>query len=111
MTTWLAVLGAGLGSYALRLIPLLLAGRVAWPEWVDEGLQHAGRAAVTYLVVTALVGVVSTGVATAAGAVVGAATALVLGLRGHRLAIVFIASLASCLLAGALTAVAAGLLG
>jgi branched-subunit amino acid transport protein len=98
MTTWWAVLGAGLGSYALRLVPLLLARRVTWPDGVDRALQHAGRAALVYLVVTAMVGVVSSGVAPAAGAVVGAAMALVLGLRGHRLAVVFVAGLAACAL-------------
>lgn len=111
MTTWLAVLGAGLGSYGLRLAPVLLAGRITWPDPVDRGLQHAGRAALVYLVITAMTGVVSTGPAPAAGAVVGGAVALALGLRGHRLAIVFLAGIAACTVATGLAALAVGMLG
>jgi branched-subunit amino acid transport protein len=110
MTAWLAVLGAGLGSYALRLTPLLLAGRFTWPDGVDRGLQHAGRAALVYMIITGMAGVVSAGLAPAVGALVGAATALAIGLRGHRLAIVFLAGLAACLLASAATAAVIGLL-
>jgi branched-subunit amino acid transport protein len=111
MNTWLAVLGAGLGSYGLRLFPALLAGRFTWPDEVDRGLQHAGRAALVYLVVTAMVGVVSSGLAAAVGALLGAAIALTLGLRGHRLAIVFVAGIVACAVATGVATAVLGLLG
>ena len=51
MTTWLAVGGVGLGSYALRLLPLLVGDRVRWPGGVDRAISHAGLAALAALVV------------------------------------------------------------
>lgn len=97
MTTWLAVLLVGAGSYLFRLIPLLLAGRVSWPDPVDRGLQHAGRAALVYLVVSAVLGSASASPAATAGACAGVLITLMLGLRGHRLAIVMIAGLVAWL--------------
>jgi len=41
MTTWIAVVCVGLGSYALRLLPLLVGDRVRWPGPVDRAIGHA----------------------------------------------------------------------
>ena len=44
MTTWLAVAGVGLGSYALRLLPLLLSDRIRWPiRWTGRSATPAWR--------------------------------------------------------------------
>jgi branched-subunit amino acid transport protein len=51
MTTWLAVVGVGLGSYALRLLPLLLSERIRWSDQVERAINHAGLAALTVLVI------------------------------------------------------------
>ena len=51
MTTWIAVAGVGLGSYALRLLPLLVGDRIRWPGPVDRATGHAGLAALTALVI------------------------------------------------------------
>jgi len=51
MTTWIAVACVGLGSYALRLLPVLVGGRVRRPGRVDRAIDHAGLAALTALVV------------------------------------------------------------
>ena len=54
MTTWIAVACVGLGSYALRLLPLLVGDRVRWPGPVDRAIGHAGLAALTALVIAAV---------------------------------------------------------
>jgi branched-subunit amino acid transport protein len=74
MTTWVAMLCVGLGSYLLRLSPLLLARRVRWPERADRALQHAGRAALVHLVVTSVLGAAATGPAAVVGLAAGTAS-------------------------------------
>lgn len=51
MTTWIAVACVGLGSYALRLLPLLVGDRLRWPGAVDRAIGHAALAALTALVI------------------------------------------------------------
>jgi branched-subunit amino acid transport protein len=55
-TAWAAVLLAGAGSYLLRVLPLLLVGRFAVSERVAALLRDAGIAALSGLLVTAVVG-------------------------------------------------------
>jgi branched-subunit amino acid transport protein len=84
MTVWIAILAVGLGSYLFRLAPLLIAQRVRWPEPVDRAMQHAGRAAVVYLVVTYVIGAAGSGGTTAlVGLATGMAAGLAVALRGH----------------------------
>ena len=52
MTTWIAVACVGLGSYALRLLPMLVGDRIRWPVPVDRAIGHAGLAALTALVIS-----------------------------------------------------------
>jgi branched-subunit amino acid transport protein len=54
MTTWLAVAGVGLGSYALRLVPLLVGERLRWSDRIERAMDRAGLAALTALVVSGL---------------------------------------------------------
>ena len=44
----------GLGSYLLRLVPLLAAERVRLPERIEAALRHAGMGALTALAVAAV---------------------------------------------------------
>jgi branched-subunit amino acid transport protein len=50
MTTWIAVLGVGLGSYLLRAVPLLVLDRVDMPARTEQLLSRAGLAAITALI-------------------------------------------------------------
>jgi branched-subunit amino acid transport protein len=52
MTMWLAILAVGLGSYALRLAPLLLGARVRWSDRWDRALRDASVGAMTALLVS-----------------------------------------------------------
>jgi branched-subunit amino acid transport protein len=54
MRTWIAIVGVGLGSYILRLVPLLVGERVRWSARVDRAIGHAGLAALSALVVGGL---------------------------------------------------------
>jgi len=78
MTSWLVVLGVGLGSYAFRLLPLTIGERAAESERLQRMIHHAGTAALTALVVTALLQVASSsgdGVGGVGGLLVVAAAA------------------------------------
>lgn len=48
---WAAVLLVGAGSYLMRLLPLLLVGRLAVPDRVALALRDAGTAAIASLLV------------------------------------------------------------
>jgi branched-subunit amino acid transport protein len=61
MTAWVAILAVGLGSYGLRVGPLLLRSRFEPPPVVDELIRHAGTAAVSALLVTSCLRVVERG--------------------------------------------------
>jgi branched-subunit amino acid transport protein len=50
---WQAVLLVGAGSYLMRLLPLLLTGRLAVPDRVALLLRDAGTAALTAVLVSA----------------------------------------------------------
>jgi branched-subunit amino acid transport protein len=54
MTTWIAIGGVALGSYALRFVPLAAHRRHAWPPVVERALRRAGLAALVALVVGGL---------------------------------------------------------
>jgi branched-subunit amino acid transport protein len=105
---WAAILLAGLASYLLRVLPLLLLGRVELPERVTEALQHAAMGAMAVILVTgaAHAAGVGAGGATGAGAaaavsqvgrtlgvVAGVAVGLVLGRRGRSMPVVVLAAL------------------
>jgi branched-subunit amino acid transport protein len=51
MNMWLAIVLVGLGSYAFRLIPLLLGERMRLSERADATLRHTAVAAMTALMV------------------------------------------------------------
>jgi branched-subunit amino acid transport protein len=107
MTTWLAVVLVGLGSYALRLAPLLLARRFTWPDPVDRGLRHAGTAALVYLVVAPALSEARIGWPQAAGVGLGILVGLALAMRGHRA----ISVIAAGLMTAWVVTAAAGLAG
>jgi branched-subunit amino acid transport protein len=51
MSMWLAVVLVGLGSYAFRVVPLLLGEHVRLLERADATLRHAAVGAMTALMV------------------------------------------------------------
>jgi branched-subunit amino acid transport protein len=61
VTAWLAVIAVGLGSYGMRVGPLLLRNHFEPPAVVDELIRHAGTAAVTALLVTSCLRVIDRG--------------------------------------------------
>lgn len=96
MSTWIAVLGVGLGSFALRFAPLVLGARVTESDAVQRSADLAGTAALAALVTTALRSHGTGGglgelVAVAAAAAVGAALAH----RGRSMPVVLIAGMAA----------------
>jgi branched-subunit amino acid transport protein len=51
---WMAILGVGVGSYLLRVIPLVLLPRVPVPPSFDRVVRHAGLSAITALLVASI---------------------------------------------------------
>jgi branched-subunit amino acid transport protein len=51
MSMWLAIVLVGLGSYAFRVVPLLLGERMRLSERTDATLRHAAVGAMTALMV------------------------------------------------------------
>lgn len=93
MTAWIAIIAVGLGSYGMRVGPLLLRNHFEPPPVVDELIRHAGIAAVTALLVTSSLRVVDRGplLPVVAALAVGA----VLAWRGKPMYAIVIAGLAS----------------
>ena len=93
MTAWLVIVAVGLGSYALRVGPLLLRDRFEPSPATDDLIRHAGTAALSALAVTSVLRVSAGGLSasTMASLLVGAALAL----RGASMRRVVVAGLAS----------------
>jgi branched-subunit amino acid transport protein len=51
MSMWLAIVLVGLGSYAFRVVPMLLGERVRLSQGADVTLRHAAIGAMTALMV------------------------------------------------------------
>jgi branched-subunit amino acid transport protein len=51
MTMWLAIGLVGLGSYAFRVVPMLLGERMQFSERTDAAFRHASVGAITALLV------------------------------------------------------------
>jgi branched-subunit amino acid transport protein len=49
--TWVVIIAVGLGSFVLRLSPLLVLQRVSLTDRGDRAIRHAGTAAITALIV------------------------------------------------------------
>lgn len=76
MNTWLAVGGVGVGSYLLRLVPLLALGQASLSPTAQRRINHAGTAALTAIVAGALRHPTGHGVGTTLACLAGAAVAL-----------------------------------
>ena len=50
MSVWVAILGVGLGSYAFRVVPLLVLDRAPLPPRAEALIGRAGLAALTALI-------------------------------------------------------------
>lgn len=80
MTTWAVMLGVGIGSYVLRIAPLMLLRRAVLSHGVDRAIGHAGVAAIAGLIATS---VRHTGDGTAASpTLLAVALGTVLAVRG-----------------------------
>lgn len=100
MSTWIVMIAVGVGSYALRLVPVVVGGRWIASARVERAIAHAGTAALAALVAAGLRRDAG-GPADALALALMVVVALVLAVRG--------ASLPRVLLAGALVhAVVAG---
>jgi branched-subunit amino acid transport protein len=51
---WPAIVLAGLGSYVLRVLPLVVLPKVTVPPHIERGIRHAGIAAITALLVSSV---------------------------------------------------------
>lgn len=52
-TFWLVIIAVGLGTYAMRTVPLLLHGRLRMPPSIERLLRHVPAAALAALIVPA----------------------------------------------------------
>ena len=92
MTTWIAVLVVGLGSYALRVSPLLLGARLQLRQRTHDILRHAGMGGIAALLVTSVIGFGTSGGIVAVASAVGAvAIAGVVAVRGGSMTLVVLA--------------------
>lgn len=71
-TIWVAVALAGVGSYLMRVLPLLLGGRVQLSPRTQDVLRHTGMGGITALLVLGVLGAAGSSGAPAALPVVGA---------------------------------------
>jgi branched-subunit amino acid transport protein len=51
---WPAIVLTGVGSYILRVVPLVVLPKVTVPPAVERGIRHAGIAAITALLVSSV---------------------------------------------------------
>lgn len=93
MSAWIAVIAVGLGSYGMRVGPLLLRNHFEPPAVVDDLIRYAGTAAVTALLVTSCLRVVDRG--PLLPVVAALAVGSVLAWRGKPMYAIVVAGLAS----------------
>jgi branched-subunit amino acid transport protein len=78
--TWLTMLLVGIGSYAFRVVPVLVLPRFELSPRADRLLRHAGAAALTALVATSVTG--SGGADQIVATLIAVAVAAVLAVTG-----------------------------
>ena len=76
MMTWLVLLAVGVGSYGLRVGPLLLLERTRPSPAFERAIRHGGIAAIAALIALSTQGVVASGDAVPALLAVGAGAVL-----------------------------------
>jgi branched-subunit amino acid transport protein len=92
MTSWIAVLVVGLGSYSFRVAPLLIGARLRLGARTQDVLRHAGMGGIAALLVTSVVGFGTSGGIVAVASAVGAvAVAAAVALRGRSMTLVVLA--------------------
>jgi branched-subunit amino acid transport protein len=88
---WIAVLIVGLGSFALRAVPLILGPRLRVAQRTQDVLQHAGIGGITALLVTSVAHIGPAGGATnALPPVAAVAVATVIARRGGSMVLVLL---------------------
>jgi branched-subunit amino acid transport protein len=109
MNTWIAIVAVGIGSYLVRVTPVLALAHVALSPRAERVLRHAGTAAIAGLIATSLSGYERThGIAGLVAAVAGLSVAAALAHRRRPLlatvACGFVAYAAAALFARLVTA-------
>jgi branched-subunit amino acid transport protein len=77
---WPAIVLTGIGSYILRVLPLVVLPKVTVPPAVERGIRHAGIAAITALLVSSVTHHVDAG--DLLPTIVAVAVGLALAMRG-----------------------------
>ena len=93
MSAWIAIVAVGLGSYGMRVGPLLLRNHFEPPAVVDELIRYAGTAAVTALLVASCLRVVQRGPLLPVVAALGIGT--ILARRGKPMYAIVVVGLAA----------------
>ena len=106
MSTWTIVLLAGLASYALRLVPVVLLSRRALPAWLDQVGPLTAPLAFAALGTSAVVGAAGGGAGELLPLLVGVAVAGLVGLRTRSTTWSVVAGLAAVWAGAALIALA-----
>lgn len=83
MSTWTVVLLAGMASYALRLVPVVLLSRRALPAWLDRLGPLTAPVAFAALGTSAVVGAASGGVGELLPLVAGVAVGGMVAVRSR----------------------------
>ena len=83
MSTWTIVLLAGMASYALRLVPVVLLSRRALPAWLDRLGPLTAPVAFAALGTSAVVGAASGGVGELLPLVAGVAVGGMVAVRSR----------------------------
>lgn len=100
--TWIVIVSVGIGSYALRALPIFAGGRLLASPPVERLIAHAGTAALAALIATGLRSGAVGG--DAAPALVAATAALVVAIRGASMLRVLFAGAGGFAVASVLTA-------
>lgn len=97
---WMLVLALGVGTWAMRSVPILLHGRVRQPAWLERLLRHVPVAALTAMVVPSALYIHSSTVYTLAPArIVAGAVALAVAIRTRNVVITLVVGMAALWLA------------
>ncbi|ACV78966.1 AzlD domain-containing protein [Nakamurella multipartita] len=100
MSTWIAIALVGIGSYALRVTPLLIAGRMRLGERTQLILRYAGIGGMAALLVSALTPPATAGGGHRVPQLVAVVTCAVVAVRGRSMTRSLVAGAVGFLVAG-----------
>ena len=106
MSTWTIVLLAGLATFVLRLVPVLLLSRRALPEWLDRVGPLTGPVAFAALGTSAVAGTAESGAGELLPLVAGVVTAGLVAIRSRSTTWAVVAGMGTVWAGAALVAIA-----